>query len=307
MFIKLSEEDVNERLKPKLIKKIDIYIKNNVKIRFQCLKENCNHIWLAIPSNILTHNHGCPKCSKNAKLTDKEVDLKLKKINLIKLENYKGANTLLKVKCLICTYEWSAYPGNMFKKNKYCPNCNNTLKGTNEKIDSFLVKEEKQIKRLDDFINNRTKINFKCLRCFDIWAASPTNILRHRGCRKCNKTSKNEKLIINYFIKNNIIFNKQFNVKNIFNIIKNILVDFYFPNKNIIIEYNGAQHYRPVQFGGIDKDIAIKNFEKQKIRDNMLREQCKKNNINLIEIDGRIFVNNILIKFIEELIKERIK
>lgn len=58
-----------------------------------------------------------------------------------------------------------------------------------------------------------------------------------------------------------------------------IRVDFYIPKCNLIIEYNGEQHYKPIyKFGG------IMAFEKQQERDSFLRDACKENNINLIEI-----------------------
>ncbi len=49
-------------------------------------------------------------------------------------------------------------------------------------------------------------------------------------------------------------------------------------NKTIFIEYNGIQHYVPIKhFGGKLR------FEKQKERDNLLREYCLNNNIILLE------------------------
>ena len=58
-------------------------------------------------------------------------------------------------------------------------------------------------------------------------------------------------------------------------------MDFYiFYNKNkYVIEYNGRQHYEPVDvFGG------QKAFEEQLLRDSNLRKYCKENNWKLLEI-----------------------
>lgn len=111
--------------------------------------------------------------------------------------------------------------------------------------------------------------------------------------KKKKKTSfKNEKLVGRYlreilppFIK---IFS-QFKVKTT-NIKQKILfVDyaFMFNDQMFFIEYNGAQHFKPVKFGAVsDKQAAI-NFNRQQIRDIWLRKYCKLNNIILIEIDGR--------------------
>lgn len=59
----------------------------------------------------------------------------------------------------------------------------------------------------------------------------------------------------------------------------NIRVDFYIPKCKIIIEYNGRQHYEPVEdFGGISE------FRRQQKRDFWLRAMCKQHNFILIEI-----------------------
>ncbi len=39
--------------------------------------------------------------------------------------------------------------------------------------------------------------------------------------------------------------------------------DFYLPEYNILIEYDGEQHTRPKTFGGISKEKAIEKFKKQ--------------------------------------------
>lgn len=60
---------------------------------------------------------------------------------------------------------------------------------------------------------------------------------------------------------------------------RNIRMDFFIPKINTFIEYNGRQHYEPVEdFGG------IKEFERQKERDLLVREACLNKGYTLIEI-----------------------
>ena len=67
-----------------------------------------------------------------------------------------------------------------------------------------------------------------------------------------------------------------------FNDCRNILplpFDFYLPNENICIEYDGEQHFNEVKiFGG------KKSFEKIKINDKIKNKYCIDKNINLIGI-----------------------
>lgn len=51
--------------------------------------------------------------------------------------------------------------------------------------------------------------------------------------------------------------------------------DFYIPSINTIIEYNGLQHYEPIEFFGGDK--ALKSTQK---RDRIKRQYCTDNHIN---------------------------
>ena len=69
--------------------------------------------------------------------------------------------------------------------------------------------------------------------------------------------------------------------------------DFYIPSLNVAIEYDGIQHYEPVDiFGGQEQ------FEIQQKNDNIKNEYCKNNNLKLYRISYKDFDN------LEEIIKE---
>lgn len=55
--------------------------------------------------------------------------------------------------------------------------------------------------------------------------------------------------------------------------------DFYLPKENICIEFQGKQHYEPIDFFGGEK-----GFHERVKRDNLKREYCKNNDIKLIEV-----------------------
>lgn len=79
------------------------------------------------------------------------------------------------------------------------------------------------------------------------------NHLGGEGCPKCNR-SKGEQAVINYLKSNNINYIEQFRIDIDGNINKSgyAFIDFYLPEYNCFIEYNGEQHYMPRdKFGGI--------------------------------------------------------
>jgi hypothetical protein len=56
-------------------------------------------------------------------------------------------------------------------------------------------------------------------------------------------------------------------------------LDIYFPQLNIAVEYQGLQHYEPVDFFG-----GVEAFEKNKERDERKRKLCIQNDCHLIYV-----------------------
>jgi len=71
--------------------------------------------------------------------------------------------------------------------------------------------------------------------------------------------------------------------------------DFRFLHHNIIIEYDGEQHFRPATFGGISKEQAEENFRKTQERDKLKDDFCKENNFKMIRIPYTEFENTLSI------------
>lgn len=59
--------------------------------------------------------------------------------------------------------------------------------------------------------------------------------------------------------------------------------DFYLPDYNLFIEYDGEQHYRPVNFSGKIEE-AQEKFETTQRYDEIKNKYCEDNNINLLRI-----------------------
>ena len=128
-------------------------------------------------------------------------------------------------------------------------------------------------------------LKMKCNLCENEWYANWNNIKNGKGCPWCT-ISKGENEIIKLLTKNKLIFLRN----HFFNECKAVAFltfDFYLIDKRIIIEYNGKQHYEPVEFFG-----GIKSFENQQFHDQIKRDYCRKNNIKLVEIPYWDF-NNI--------------
>jgi very-short-patch-repair endonuclease len=160
-------------------------------------------------------------------------------------------------------------------------------------------------------------MDLKCLHegCYYQWAAVANNLFHptnETGCPACS-LGKNEKLVGKVLADKQITYQTQKFIRDIFNHsekVSKIRVDIYLPQINLIIEYNGKQHYQPVTFGGISQKRAIVNFDKQQARDQYLQQFCDQNGITLIWIDGRKYkgeklksylLDNIIPKLLEQI------
>lgn len=98
------------------------------------------------------------------------------------------------------------------------------------------------------------------------------------GCKK-NKSFGEEK-IIQILNKNNISFIREYTPININNLSFKPRFDFYLPFQNILIEYDGIQHFKKGN-GYYDNE---KKFKITQNHDNIKNQWCRDNNIPLIRI-----------------------
>ena len=272
------------------IEVIGEYINNKTKILHRCKIDG--YEWNACPSNMLS-GKGCPICSRRKKKTHEEYVNEVMELNdnIDVIGNYINCNTKILHKCKIDGHEWYATP-NSILSGKGCSKCSgNTKKNHKEYVDD-VCSINKNIEVIDNYINAQTQILHRCKICGCEWYVKPNAILNGTGCPKC-KESRGEKTIEDWLNIKNILYVSQkrfFDCKDI----KPLPFDFYLPNYNICIEYQGQQHYEPVEyFGGESK------FKDQIKKDNIKKEYCKKNNIHLFEIPYYSDLDEELVKLYE--------
>jgi len=117
-----------------------------------------------------------------------------------------------------------------------------------------------------------------------------TSHLTGNGCSQCS-ISKGEEKILKYLKKHNISHIREYKIPGY-----NYRYDFYLPELNILIEYDGIQHFKPRSFfGGKDE------FKKTRKRDKEKNTLATFNNIHLIRIPYIKY--NILEEYLEKQIK----
>lgn len=121
------------------------------------------------------------------------------------------------------------------------------------------------------------KVEIICLEHGSFYQTPFSHLIRKTGCPNC-KESKGEKKIREVLNMKNILFEREKRFADCRDKYP-LLFDFYLPTKNILIEFDGKQHYEAIDFfGGADKLTSLKK------RDNIKNEYAKKHNIRLIRI-----------------------
>lgn len=134
------------------------------------------------------------------------------------------------------------------------------------------------IEVIGEYTSARSKILCKCKKCGSVIKLRPDHILRGIGCGKCTK-SLGESLIKYYLVNNYIDHHTQYKFEDCKIGKKPLPFDFFLPEYNIAIEFDGMQHYAPSElFGGPEE------FRKLKLRDNCKSDYCASRGIKLIRI-----------------------
>lgn len=256
-----------------------IYKGAGEKVYIKCSK----HGGFWIKANDFLRSLKCPNCARNVPTTEEFIEKCKSYYPEYDYSQVVYTNKLGKVliRCPKHDYTWEVVAQNAAVGKLKCPKChkeeyqqNNSMSESEFINKANIIHRNKYDYSEMQYINMRTKIHIKCPK-HGIFEQLPSNHLSGSGCPKC-KRSKGEELIAEYLNNYSIKFQEQFIIPYQD---KRILVDFYLPEYNIFIEYNGIQHYIAMDYFGGELRLT-----QQQNRDQYLREYCKNEGVILIEI-----------------------
>lgn len=127
----------------------------------------------------------------------------------------------------------------------------------------------------ESYVGSHINTLHECSVCGCEWSPRPSNLLVGYGCPSCNE-SKGEKQVSEWLEQHKMIYVPQKRFDDCYD--KSTLpFDFYLPNCNICIEYQGKQHYEPIEYFGGEKSLLyIQSHDKIK------QDYCAEKNIQLI-------------------------
>ena len=266
------------------------YINQHTKIKIICKRHNI--IFSQKPRKHLD-GQGCKLCSglrTNEEFIKESINIHGHKY-IYDLVEYKNSHKNVIINCPKHGV-FKQTPANHLSGSG-CPECCNKKRYTSEEFIEKAIKihGDKYDYSLVEYINTHKKIKIKCKKHDIIFEQTPKKHLFGQGCWKCNE-SKGETLIHDILTKNDITYIRQHTFENCKNI-KLLPFDFYLPEFNMCIEFDGIQHFKPVDFFG-----GQIGYDKLVINDNLKNDYCLINNITLIRIkyNDKINANNLIYK-----------
>lgn len=286
------------------------YIYSEVKYVNQYTKVKIGHkhsneiYWFEQNPKDHWNGQGCPECFGTPKKTAEDFILeveskfpkqfdcsKIKYISnnkpvLFGCKKYSGDNKSDKNGVF-----WFNKTPNAFLSDIYgCPRCSPNRRLDTEDFIFLSNKIHNNYYSYDKTVykNTRTKVIITCKNHGD-FKQFPSKHLIGEGCSICRQ-SIGEKNIERFLINNKIEFTRYKKYDNLFDK-KQLSYDFYIPEKNLLIEFNGEQHYKQIEIFGGKKAFAL-----QIKHDKLKKEYAKNNGIDLLVISYLDFknINSIL-------------
>ena len=132
--------------------------------------------------------------------------------------------------------------------------------------------------------NNRSLLHIKCIKHNKIFYQTADDHSQSGGCEDCKYKSIGEELVMSILSKENIEYIHNWGKHDCKLGKGKAKFDFYLPHQNLIIEYDGEQHFKPVQFGAMSKLDSIKEFKIRKKYDKLKNDWAKNKQINFLRI-----------------------
>jgi hypothetical protein len=248
------------------------YINNKKKLLIEC---EYGHKWEVCFASIIYLKTWCPYCGGQAKHTLEDCIISAKNRGGQCLSNkYKNSSTKMIWQCKEKHIWKTTY--NSILCGKWCACCYGNTRKTIDDCHK-LAKINNGCCLSNECLNSRSIIKWKCDNKH-VWKTAYNNIASGKWCPECSY-SKTQKYITSIikelFIGKHIMSNfKKFKWLKTKRKGK-LELDIYIPDIKLAIEYDGRQHFMPVNFGGISDEEAANNYRAIKNRDKLKNKKIK--------------------------------
>lgn len=290
MAKKITNEDIEKRLYDRVnneYKLVSDYKGGNKHV--ELLHTVCNNIYTVTPNHFFYDGNRC-RCQINIKQPE-DFSRRFKEVannDYEQLTPYRRVHDKIEIKHVSCGHVFSMEP-NSFMRGSRCPKCFGKHRKTTEMFKQEVNDLSKgEFELMSEYVNNRTKVKIKHIQCNHEYLVTPKDFLRGNRCPLC-KQSKGERMVKNILESKNVIYEIEKCYDDLKVRGKFLPFDFYLPNHNLLIEYDGEQHFKEVKYFG-----GKKKLESQKRRDGLKNKYALDNNINLLRIPYTLTQNQVV-------------
>ena len=182
---------------------------------------------------------------------------------------YINKQTKVMIGCKSCNKDFLITPDYMISRPCElivgCYECNLNRRSKNMSLDKSEIieryKEHWTFTNWDGYKTSNDFVTAKCNKCDYISKFKIRRLMNNRGCSKC--TLKTEKQMLKYLEKNGFKVETQFIIESCKNK-KYLPFDFCIPDKKIIIELDGMQHFKQVRNWKCPKEQLLRDIFKMK-------------------------------------------
>lgn len=283
-----------------------VYVDSRTKISIKC---KIHGLYRQNPMDHLSNTCGCPKCgweqiSEKMSLTQEEF---IKRAIELYGEGkydysrvlYNGATNKVEIGCPRHNFFWQ-WPF-IFLRGYGCTLCAREKKISEYDCVSRFIKVHGNLYDYSEvkYVKSNEKVIIIC-KVHGKFLKSPRAHIEGQICPVCSG-SYGELAMRKWFDENNIEYIPQYKYSNLRGSKnKPLRFDFYIPILNLLLEFDGEQHFRPVCFNGMSKEKAMNNFNKVQRLDGLKNEYCKIYNIPILRVSYKDF------KKIPEILSENI-
>lgn len=281
MAKKITNEDIDKRIYDLVgteYKRVSDYVRGNQKVTFYHVE--CGETFETTTNHFIYDNRRC-HCKINT--TDpKDFAERFKQVagtEYTQITPYIRSFKKIKILHHTCGTTFEMTPKD-FLRGRRCSNCCRTKRKSTEQFSQEVTElSNGEYKLVSQYKNNRTKVEVTHIACGFTYAVTPKDFLRGNRCPRC-KQSKGEQLVTKILDNHKIPYELQKGYEDLKNNGSYLRFDFYIPDCNLLIEYDGVQHFKPVAYFGGDKKLAS-----QQRRDKQKTEYAEENHINLLRVN----------------------
>lgn len=280
MAKKITNDMIKERLYARVGDEYTLvsdYTRGSAKV--DLFHSVCGEIYQVTPNHFFYDNSRC-KCQLNIKqpaVFEQEFKT-ISKGKYTQLEPYIRNTTKISIRHEECGNVYRAAP-KVFLRGQGCPLCfGNQTKTTEEFSREVDELSEGEFTLLTEYVNNRTPVLIKHIECKKEYSVTPKDFLRGNRCPFC-KQSKGEKMVQRILDKAQVNYEIQKSFDDLKYKHQRMPFDFFLPDYNLLIEFDGIQHFEEVQYFG-----GAKKLKAQQRRDSMKNMYTKDKGINLLRI-----------------------